>query len=229
MPEESLGTRLRQERERRQITLASVEACTKIAPMLLRGLERDDVSLWPSGLYRRSFFRAYAAAIGLDPEPALREFLERFPDPAQPPRAATMTATLPPPAAADAAEPRPALRLMLADTRSSFMGGRLLSTRKRWAAAACDAAVLLVIAGAFLLALGEFWLPLSVTIAFYYLGAILILGNTPGVCLFAPRPARRTDAPEWEEEATDRLSGLWRVIGRGAAWASSHGAHRSDR
>ena len=48
---------------------------------LLEGLEHDDVSRWPSGIFRKSFIRAYAEAIGLDPEPIVREFLERHPDP----------------------------------------------------------------------------------------------------------------------------------------------------
>jgi len=78
---ESFGLRLRQERERRQITLASIAGITKISPSLLEGLERDDVSHWPPGIFRRSFIRAYAQAIGLESDSVLREFLKRYPDP----------------------------------------------------------------------------------------------------------------------------------------------------
>src|SRR5207247_10509654 len=60
------GNRLRLERERRRISLASIAANTKIGLTLLQGLERDDVSRWPSGIFRRSFIRAYAEAVGLD-------------------------------------------------------------------------------------------------------------------------------------------------------------------
>jgi cytoskeletal protein RodZ len=85
-PAVTFGPRLRQERERRQISLRSIADSTKISRSLLEALERDDVSRWPGGLFRRAFVRSYAEAIGLDAEETLREFNERFPDPAdQPP------------------------------------------------------------------------------------------------------------------------------------------------
>ena len=80
---ESLCVRLRRERERRQIALSSISANTKISVSLFEALERGDVSRWPSGIYRRSFVRAYAKAIGLDPDTVAREFAEQFPDPAE--------------------------------------------------------------------------------------------------------------------------------------------------
>ena len=69
--EESFGGRLRRERERRQIALSSISANSKISVSLFEALERDDVARWPVGIYRRSFIRAYAAAIGLDGKQAL--------------------------------------------------------------------------------------------------------------------------------------------------------------
>jgi cytoskeletal protein RodZ len=66
---DSFGSRLRYERERRQIALKSIAESTKIGIKLLEGLERDVVSRWPSGIFRKSLVRSYAAAIGLDPEP----------------------------------------------------------------------------------------------------------------------------------------------------------------
>src|SRR3954466_9948073 len=80
-PAPTFGPRLRQERERRQISLKSIAENTKISRSLLEALERDDVSRWPTGIFRRSFVRAYAKAIGLDPDEVVREFGERFPDP----------------------------------------------------------------------------------------------------------------------------------------------------
>jgi cytoskeleton protein RodZ len=76
---ESFGARLRQRREERQIALTSIAEETKIKLALLEGLERDDVSHWPSGIFRKAYLRAYAHMIGLDPDEALREFLERYP------------------------------------------------------------------------------------------------------------------------------------------------------
>src|SRR5690349_4694379 len=81
-PAPTFGPRLRQERERRHISLTSIAQNTKISRALLEALERDDVSRWPAGIFRRSFVRAYAQAIGLDPDEVVHEFLERFPDPA---------------------------------------------------------------------------------------------------------------------------------------------------
>ena len=78
---ESLGARLRHERERRQIALKSIAEGTKISIGLLEGLERDDVSRWPSGIFRKSFVRAYAEAVGLNGDEVVRQFSERHPDP----------------------------------------------------------------------------------------------------------------------------------------------------
>jgi transcriptional regulator with XRE-family HTH domain len=77
----SFGTRLRLQREEQQIPLATIAEKTKIKLSLLEGLERDDVSRWPSGIFRRSYFRAYAGAIGLDSDQLLREFQALYPDP----------------------------------------------------------------------------------------------------------------------------------------------------
>jgi transcriptional regulator with XRE-family HTH domain len=80
---ESFGARLRQQRERQQIALASIAEQTKISLTLLEGLERDDLLRWPAGIFRRAFVRAYAHAIGLDPDSVVREFLELHPDPVE--------------------------------------------------------------------------------------------------------------------------------------------------
>lgn len=76
----SFGARLRLARERRQVALTVVAAETKIQASLLEDLERDDVSHWPEGIFRRGHVRAYARTIGLDPDAVVREFLELFPD-----------------------------------------------------------------------------------------------------------------------------------------------------
>ena len=80
MPE-SFGARLRQQREARQIDLVAISEQTKIKLALLDAVEHDDVSHWPSGIFRRAYIRAYAQFIGLDPDAILREFLEVHPDP----------------------------------------------------------------------------------------------------------------------------------------------------
>jgi len=77
----SFGARLRSHRERRGIDLNTIAQTTKIGVGIFEALERDDLSRWPPGIFRRAFIRAYATAVGLDPEATLSEFLERFPDP----------------------------------------------------------------------------------------------------------------------------------------------------
>jgi hypothetical protein len=174
--DESFGCRLRHERERRKIALAPIAENTKISLSLLEDLERNDVSRWPSGIFRRSFIRSYAAAIGLDADVTMREFVERFPDPNDPQRAVVPLT-----------QPRSALRLTLADSGTAFTGGRILAAaRGRWAAAACDATVIAAIGVAIYAVIGKLWMPLCVVSAGYYAGGILLLGNTPGVCLWAP-------------------------------------------
>jgi hypothetical protein len=77
----TFGTRLRLQREGQQIPLATIAEQTKIKLSLLEGLERDDLSRWPTGIFRRSYFRAYARAIGLEPDHSMPEFQELYPDP----------------------------------------------------------------------------------------------------------------------------------------------------
>lgn len=177
------GPRLRMERERRRITLDSIAANTKISVGLLKELEHDNVSRWPSGIYRRSFIKAYAQAIGLDPDDVAREFLERFPDQETPvdPLQEDRTAAQPAPAAAPAG-----LRLTLAQSEATFTRGCILrAARSRGSAVAWDVGVVLMVALSLFALLEQFWRPLAIFVLAYYSSGILLLGNTPGVCLFA--------------------------------------------
>jgi transcriptional regulator with XRE-family HTH domain len=193
--EPSFGARLRRERERRQIALSSISANTKISVSLFEALEREDVSRWPVGIYRRAFIRAYAQGVGLDADAVMKEFLERYPDPSEPspPDAADSA-----PSASKPVSAEPVVRVTLPPTGTGFTGGRVLQgLRQRLSAALCDAGVVVAIAAAMFVVLGRFWAPLSATMLAYYLGGILLLGNTPGVYLLAPRedlPKKRGDA-----------------------------------
>jgi transcriptional regulator with XRE-family HTH domain len=189
---ESFGARLRRVREYRQISIASIAESTKILGALLEGVENDDVSRWPTGLYRRAFMRAYATSIGLDPEPIVREFIARFPDPEDTPAPVPAIAVAPLPGT------RAVLRLTLAEPSGTFAGGDLLrEARRRVIAIAADAVVVGGIASGLYLVVGAFWAPLSLAIAAYYFGSILVLGNTPGVCLVASREAADPSHSGW--------------------------------
>jgi hypothetical protein len=67
------------------MTLSEVAEQTKIKASLLEGLERDDISQWPAGIFRRAYVRAYANAIGFDADAAVREFLSLHPEPVEAP------------------------------------------------------------------------------------------------------------------------------------------------
>lgn len=84
----SFGARLRAQRESQQVTLETIADRTKIRLVLLEGLERNDTSLWPTGIFRRSYCRSYAVAIGLDPDQTVREFLSLYPDTIEEPETA---------------------------------------------------------------------------------------------------------------------------------------------
>jgi len=213
MPEMDWCASLKRQRERRQISLSAISANTKISLSLLQSLERGDVSRWPSGIFRRSFIRGYASAIGLDPDEAAREFVTHFPDLNDP---SPSTSAVP-----GHGSTRPVdssgLRLKLADAPAPFTAGRLLiGMRQRWAAVACDGGVLAVIAICVFIVSEKFWLPFGIAMIGYYVGGILLLGNTPGVCLLAPdvageghynqRPDDASDADEDERAHPD-----WRV------------------
>lgn len=181
----SFGARMRHERERKKISIAEIAESTKILGALLEGLENDDVSRWPDGFYRRAFMRAYAAAIGLDPEVTVKEFLEQFPDPEDKPLPVaekTVSRT-------DAG--RASMRVAAPSAGAWFSEGALVKgIGLRCFAAAVDLFVLSVMGLALYAVLGMFWAPMCLATAAYYSVSILLLGNTPGVCLFAD-PVKR--------------------------------------
>lgn len=73
------GSRLREARERRGVTLRDIAKATKISVVALDALERNDISKLPGGIFSRSFVRSYAVEVGLDPETTIQEFIDAFP------------------------------------------------------------------------------------------------------------------------------------------------------
>ena len=220
----SFGARLRHERERKKISVAEIAESTKILGALLEGLENDDVSRWPTGFYRRAFMRAYASAIGLDPDTTVREFLERYPEPEEKPGALVE----PKPLKADGARIAP-MRVATPPAGAWFSRGTLVDgIGLRFFAAAVDLFVLSVMGLALFAVLGMFWAPMCLATAAYYSVSILLLGNTPGVCLFAD-PAKRgriyvTLFGENPRDATQRAE--WPPTPREARAPSARGARR---
>lgn len=209
---------MRSEREGRRIALESIAARTKISIGLLQDLERDRLSRWPGGIFRRAFVRSYAKAMGLDPDETLRAFLEEHGDaPELPIRTGSPGAQME--AAAAVARltsmprrtpcVRPSLRLTFADMPRGFSGGPVLAgIARRLAAATCDAAMMLGITGLVSIGLDRFWTPLGVVVLCYQIGSILTLGNTPGVYLFAPWSSRAQKSRSPEPSDNGEMSDL---------------------
>ena len=73
-----LGARLKQARIAKGVQLRDIATATKISVVALEALERNDYSRLPGGIFSRAFVRAYALAVGLEPEAAVSEFLTEF-------------------------------------------------------------------------------------------------------------------------------------------------------
>ena len=190
----TFGAWLRRERERRGLALDLIANRTKIAASLLAGLEEGDLSRWPTGIFRRAFVRAYADAVGLDPERLLAEFAVVHPEAGQAvvtvPRRLTTTGVR--------AE---ALRLTLADgRRRSWLDPR------RIGGALVDALVValtlggLWFAGAGWVGVAGAWLLLTTYVG---VGA-LFLDGTPGLWLIRRAASARdaSDAVTMDERQT---------------------------
>lgn len=80
MTRDAFGPNLRRSRVKRGIRLEDISAALKVSPELLEGLERNDFSLWPSGIFARAYIRQYAEAIGADPDITVDEFCRWFPE-----------------------------------------------------------------------------------------------------------------------------------------------------
>ena len=78
-PRDAFGPNLRRLRVQRGVSLEQLAESTKVSKSLWAGLERNDLSRWPGGIYARSYVREYAHSIGADPESTVDEFCRWFP------------------------------------------------------------------------------------------------------------------------------------------------------
>jgi transcriptional regulator with XRE-family HTH domain len=79
MSRDAFGPNLRRIRKQRRIALEDIAQATKISVDLLKGLEKNDFSRWPYGIYARAYVRQYAYAIGVDPDSTVDEFCRWYP------------------------------------------------------------------------------------------------------------------------------------------------------
>jgi len=92
---DSLGSYLRQERERQQVSLQEIAAATKIQYKFLEALEHDAYDQLPADPFVVGFLRAYAQYVALDPESILTAYRSLHRAPA-PPEVAPQPAPTPP-------------------------------------------------------------------------------------------------------------------------------------
>src|SRR5574338_708220 len=79
---QTIGQRLKAEREGQRLTLEKVFEATRIRVQSLEALEADDLSVMPSPVQARGYLRNYAEFLGFDVEQVLHELQERNAQPA---------------------------------------------------------------------------------------------------------------------------------------------------
>ena len=167
----TLGSDLRRERERRGLALRSISENTKVSIALLEGLEADDISRWPGGIFRRAFVRAYAQSVGLDADEVMRRFEKQFP---------AEGANAVDPAEALAAGGRPVVVRQFPQRPAP--AASTVSSRTRILGTAADLTVALVFAFACAAGGSRLLWPVLL-IAAYYAGGVLLTGTSPMVAL----------------------------------------------
>ena len=75
---EAFGPNLRRIRVQRGISLDQIATATKVSQDLWSGLERNDLSRWPTGIYARANVRAYALQLGVDADTTVDDFCRFF-------------------------------------------------------------------------------------------------------------------------------------------------------
>jgi transcriptional regulator with XRE-family HTH domain len=160
---------LKAARERKGVALSDIARETKIPASLFAGLERNDPRFWPTGLYRRSFFRGYAAMIGVPLAEACAEFAHWFPD--------DEGAPSPKPAAAATTDAERPQRLAL----DAAWHGPRTSVLPRFGSALIDAVAVIFVATALAWAAGSDWPATIAVVALTYFSlSTVLLDQSPG-------------------------------------------------
>jgi cytoskeleton protein RodZ len=81
----SFGEKLKQEREKRKITLEQISVSTKIGTRMLQALEEDKFNQLPGGIFNKGFVRAYSRFVGLDEDQTVADYLQASGDAPPPP------------------------------------------------------------------------------------------------------------------------------------------------
>jgi len=181
---ETFGPRLRSERERRGFSLETIASVTKVGAELWDGLEHNDFSRWPTGIFARAFVRDYARAVDLDSDEVVDEFCRLF---AVGDRRAERLikahgALIGHHVALDGSTVPPSGdRRATARYRREQMRARRIRLAPRGVAAGIDtAAALSVATGVSMLFNTGFWTTAGIVGLAYYGASTVALGSTPG-------------------------------------------------
>jgi hypothetical protein len=176
----TLGPYLRRERERRGMTLRTISESTKVSVALLEGLEADDVSRWPGGIFRRAFVRSYAQCVGLDPDEVVKKFEQQH-QPAEPQAPLANAVAAPPaqPASPAPGQPAPVVQAQAWPATPS--------RRARLQGTAADLTMAAILAFASAAAGSRLLWPVLL-IAAYYATGIMLTGTSPMVALLSDQP-----------------------------------------
>jgi transcriptional regulator with XRE-family HTH domain len=189
----TLGGYLRAERERRGLALRTVADCTKVSLPFLEGLESDDISRWPGGIFRRAFVRSYAEAVGLDPDDVHRRFEQQH----KPPTSETASGE-PGFATTEVAVLEQTLGARVAAARV-----RIPASRVRYLGTAADLTVAVVLAFGSAAAGSRLLWPVLM-IAAYYAAGVLLTGTSPMVALLGGSESS-SSSPEQSSEVDPLL------------------------
>ncbi|MFB4167426.1 RodZ domain-containing protein [Virgibacillus sp. JSM 102003] len=74
-----IGSRLKEAREEKQISLESLQETTKIQKRYLEAIEQGNFHILPGKFYARAFIKEYANAVGLDSTELLEEYKDEIP------------------------------------------------------------------------------------------------------------------------------------------------------
>jgi len=181
----TLGADLRRERERRGLALRTISESTKVSVALLEGLEADDISRWPGGIFRRAFVRAYAQCVGLDADEVFRRFERQFP--------ADGAATVDSAEILAASAVRPTVVHQFPQRQAPPIA--TLAPRTRLLATAADLTVAMVLAFGSAAAGSRLLWPVLL-IACYYAAGVLLTGTTPMVALLSDGLASAKSKPQ---------------------------------
>ena len=202
----AFAAELRRARERRGLSLDALAEQTKVSATLFAGLERADLSRWPSGIFRRAFIRSYAVAVGLDPEETVARFSRLFHDPAADPKSTKVSKSKPTESPADilqaehqaslaaaapeAIDDEPGSRLALEHARVARGYG---AVARRLASGLLDVSIAVMPAALVALVVGAQWFwPVVACVAIAgHLACVATTGTTPGAWLMGQLAAPR--------------------------------------